>query len=923
MGRIQSNVGLITGIDIGGTVDKLMQVASQPRDTLSTRNDGLKSQQAAVTELSALLLAVRYMTDNLGKEAVFDKQEATSSNDAALSASVTGQPAAGLYQFIPVRTAQRQQLLASGVRSDTDPMGGGRLTFRFGDHVERGTRLDVLNGGAGIVRGKIRITDRSGASAEIDLSTAQTIDDVLEAINTSGSINVTAEARGDRLRLVDHTGQTQSNLKVQEVGRGSTAASLGLDSIDLAASTADGRSVLSLAGATELSALNDGLGFSASTVLPDVAFTLRDGTTGQIDFSPIISGTSRVDREITLGDVLKAINAASPGKLKAEIGPDGERLVLTDLTTGDGTFSLDALYGSGALADLGLDVAASEGTITGRRILGPLRGVLLSSLGGGSGLGTLGAIELTDRSGMSDTVDLSHAETLQDVVDTLNTARVGIVARVNDARNGILLTDTTGAAAGHLIVANADGTQTADKLRVAVDADVSSVNGGDLQLKVVGLGTKLSELNGGTGVALGKITLYDTLGQHAQVDLANGLVSTVGDVIAAINRLNLGLRAEINSSGDGILVRDTAHGAQALRIVDDTSTAAADLHLTGAGTLRSIDGTPTQVIDGSMTYTIDVTSEQSLGDLVKAINDLHAGVTARVFNDGSSRPYRLLLSSDATGAAGQLVVDASGLPFSLQETARARDALLAMALPGGTGANVLLASPSNEFLDAIPGVRLEIKQPSSTPVTITVDRSDADFMASVKTMVDNYNKFRKKLADDTAYDVTADKASVLTGDLGALRLETELAGLLSGPFAGAGTIRSLGELGLRVTDDGTLELDEATLKARFAEDPQAVKDFFTKAETGFSARFKQLTDQLAGDDTSLLSQRLKTLDQKIQQNQDKIDFMDKRLAAQRDRLLLEFYNLEIAVAKIQTNQKFLDLIKPLDTTTTTTSSSIL
>jgi NAD(P)-dependent dehydrogenase (short-subunit alcohol dehydrogenase family) len=41
------------------------------------------------------------------------------------------------------------------------------------------------------------------------------------------NINVTAVAHGDRLRLVNNTGQAVSNLKVQEVGGGTTAASLG------------------------------------------------------------------------------------------------------------------------------------------------------------------------------------------------------------------------------------------------------------------------------------------------------------------------------------------------------------------------------------------------------------------------------------------------------------------------------------------------------------------------------------------------------------------------------------------------------------------------------------------------------------------------------------------------------------------------
>ena len=49
-----------------------------------------------------------------------------------------------------------------------------------------------LNGGAGVQRGKIRITDRSGAVATIDLSFARTVDDVLQAINSNEDISVTA-----------------------------------------------------------------------------------------------------------------------------------------------------------------------------------------------------------------------------------------------------------------------------------------------------------------------------------------------------------------------------------------------------------------------------------------------------------------------------------------------------------------------------------------------------------------------------------------------------------------------------------------------------------------------------------------------------------------------------------------------------------
>ena len=57
------------------------------------------------------------------------------------------------------------------------------MLFRSHGRVNPSTELDTLNGGQGVRRGTITITDRSGADAEIDLSTSMTVDDVLNAIN--------------------------------------------------------------------------------------------------------------------------------------------------------------------------------------------------------------------------------------------------------------------------------------------------------------------------------------------------------------------------------------------------------------------------------------------------------------------------------------------------------------------------------------------------------------------------------------------------------------------------------------------------------------------------------------------------------------------------------------------------------------------
>jgi len=912
MGRIQTNVGLATGIQIGDTVDALMAIAARPRDNLAARTAAIQDEQIAISELAGLLFALKSTAAKLAKTTLFHSRTATSSNPSALSVTVDGEPPLGTYRFTPLRTAQSQQLLSSGFRSADDPIGAGTLSFRFGEHVERATPLELLRGGQGFDRGTIRITDRSGAQAEIDLATAISVEDVLEAINGNTGINLTAVARGDGFWLLDNTGQTASNLKVEEVGAGTTAASLGLAGIDVAADVADGQDVLRLYEDLDLDQLNDGSGVRIDTILDDVAFTLRDGTTGTIDFSPIIPGGSQVDYDLTLGDVIERINAAAPGQIQAAIAADGDRLVLTDLTSGGGEFTLTATGSYDVLSDLGLDSAAAGGTITGRRVLAGTQTVLLSSLGGGEGLGQLGSLQLTDRSGATATVDLSTAETLQDVVELIDAAGVGIEAGINSARTGVRLVDTTGSTAGNLIVASGDATNTAELLGIAVDDAVDEVAGGDLHLQVVGLNTRLADYNGGSGVARGTFVIRDSAGVPTTVNLQSSQIETIGDVVREINRLADNVRAEINPTGDGIRLVDTADGAGELEVEEGSSTAAADLHLLGAVAQVEIEGETHQVVDGSTTHTIELDDTTTLYELRDAINELDAGVTASIIADGSSRPYHLALYSDRAGRVGRLVIDTSQAGFSMTEIAQGQDALLAMGDLTRPETALLISSPTNRFTEVMPGATLEILQPTGSPVSVTVGTSDDDLVSAVRALVEGYNRFRDRLLTLTEYNEQSETLSILTGDGTALRLDSDLSRFLSGALDGAGPIRSLAEVGIHVEDDATLSFDQSVLGDRFAADPDAVEQFFTTEDVGFAAKLEQLVEQLAGEDDSLLEGRIDVLAEKIERNQQRISEMDEQLASQRERLLLQFYRMEVAVGKMQTVLTALDSIQALE-----------
>ncbi|HEX5470979.1 MAG TPA: flagellar filament capping protein FliD [Lacipirellulaceae bacterium] len=889
-GLITPSTGLITGIPIQDTVDQLMALASQSKNNLSTRTTDLTNEKTAILQLSSLVSAFQFEATQIGAAGLFTARQATSSNQAALSAAIADgkSPAPGTYVFTPVQTASAQQLLSQSFGAG-ETLGAGTVTFGTGGYVDAGIPLQDLNGGAGFSPGKIRITDRSGESAVIDLSFARSVDDVLDAINSNTSINVSVVANGDAFQLTDNTGGA-GNLKVQEISGGTTASSLGLAGIDVASDSATGNDIFSLDSNTELLSLNDGNGVQLRSG-NDLSIALADGSTVDIDL-----GSTK-----TLGDVIAAINGAAPTKLKAEIGADSNRLKLTDLTTGSGTFAISNVGEGTAATDLGLTVAASGGVITGGRLASGLRDTLLSSLDGGQGLGTLGVLDVTNRDNVTSHVDLSGTETLGQIVAAINTQAAGVTASINSARDGIVLTDTTGATTGNFVVANGDSTNTADALHVATDSSVTSVNSGGLQRQQISEATLLSSLNGGAGVDIGDFDITGTSGQIGAVDLnaIDNVATTVGDVIARINALSIGVQARINDRGDGIELFDTLHGGGQITVSEvGNGTTASDLHLLGTSSLATVDGTTTQAIDGTTTATVQIAADDTLATLVGKINALNRGVTASLLNDGTKQ--RLSLQSNKSGAANELLFDTSNTRLSLQEISSGRDALLQY---GGSG-GLLLSSASGTFNNIVDGLNVTVNDGTLQPVTVNVGASTSSLVDTANEFVSAYNSMRDTLTKLTAYDPVAQTTGLLFGTTESLQVDTNLSRLLTNSYFGLGQFQSLQAVGFTLDDKGELSLNDDKLTQAFSEDPDAVTKLFTDPDRGISATVSSAAEHLAGTN-SLLSSRADALSSIIDANNKRIDQMSDSLDKQRDALLAQFNNLESVVASLKNNASVL------------------
>lgn len=1021
MSIISSGVGLVSGLPIQELVDSLIQVQRGPIDQLQNRLGVLTSRRTALLQISAQLLSLQNTAVRFKNPDFFQSATVNSSDESAILASVEAGAVPGEYTFNVRNLATTHQLISKGFASADGALGGsGTLTLEgAAGLLSRSTDLSSLNGGEGVQVGKIRITDRAGNSATVDLIAAKTIDDVINEINAATGIDVEARVDGDRLVIEDRSAGN-GDLTVSEVGNGRTATDLGILQ-SVADSQILGENIVFLAEETSLGQLNDGNGIRTKNGLDDFEVTLANGQSLTFNLSEDIrqdtplallndgngvpGGTIRItDRagnseEIdlsaaaTVQDVLDAINNASGitvtasingsrfviqdnsvgdgetaandlliedvngttaealglagstisstidgqdvytvdsigdviriinldpdngGQLTATLSSDGLSISLTDTTSGSGTFAVTALNDSGAAEDLGLLGSAAGNTIDSRRLLAELNTVLLRSLNGGRGI-DLSNLQITDRNGISQTVNVSNAVTLSDVIDAINDAPTSITASISSSGLGIELTDNSGGN-GNLVVT---GTTAAD-LNLTIDDAVDRVESGNLQRQYVSAATRLEDLNNGIPRGRFRVTLSD--GRSAEVDLTQGNEKTLQDVIEEINsRFSDGLEARINDTGDGLIIEDTAGGAGVLTITEEGGNVAKALGILG----EAAEGE--NFIDGSLETRIKIDANDTLNDVVAKIRSSGADVNASIINDGSSgRPYRLSLTSTRSGREGELAIDTGTTELAFDTLARARDATVVF---GSSDADIplVLTTSSNTLDDAIAGVRLDLIGVSDEPVTISIAKDVDGIVTEFRDFVTNFNSVISTLDDLTSFDPETEVRGILQADATARRIRQSLTDLTARTVSGfPTTLNRLGSVGISLGSGSNLELDEDKLREALANDPEGVKDLFTTEETdedgnttvtGLGGIIEAEIDRLTDSDTGVIPLREDSIQTSEDQLNDRIDQLELLLERRRERLLAQFTAMEAVIARLQSQQSALSALSTLSSNTQTT-----
>jgi flagellar hook-associated protein 3 FlgL len=206
--------------------------------------------------------------------------------------------------------------------------------------VTRLTPVAELGQGAGIDLESGIIVSNGANTATVDLSTAKTVQDIINAINNAGVfVRARINDAGTGIEVLNEVSGT--SLSIGENG-GTTATDLG---------------IRTLTTSTPLTQLNFGNGVTTAsgTGKADLRIVAKNAKTVDVD----------IDGAVTLGDVIDRINAAATTAgvaIKASLATTGNGIRIEDATGGTGDLTVALANLSAAPIDLGIQKTVS-GTV--------------------------------------------------------------------------------------------------------------------------------------------------------------------------------------------------------------------------------------------------------------------------------------------------------------------------------------------------------------------------------------------------------------------------------------------------------------------------------------------------------------------------------------------------------------------------------
>lgn len=538
--------------------------------------------------------------------------------------------------------------------------------------LTRSTKLSDLRSGEGIGDGSIAISD-GNSTRIINLSGASTIGDVADLIEANPPAGRTVTARvGPEGLILDIDDAGGGNFTIREVGGGTTAARLGIyEPLGTLTGPVTGEDLDPIL--TRTTSLADILGVRAQAIVqssgPNNDIVIESLTRGSasngvslqlVDDSALHASPGLVAgaEQVVYSETAVAARAA------LSFSGFGNNLLLTGSVTGTSlnNVTIEVVSG-GAIGDAATATFdANSKTLT----------IAVDSAGNTSIQSVVDAIALegtfTASHDSSDGVDGAY-----NPLSTVSVGDIGVVTGNTSASGGeagtIFVYVEAGATTANQVVtaleANSDVTA---RFRVSLDDSDTSSPGAAGKGNVLP-GASATTINGsGSDLDLTSGIIIENGGESFTIDLSGA--ETIEDLLNVLNGSPAHVRAEVDPTGKGIIVRSRLSG-RPISIGENGGTTAAQLgirttteeiYLTelnygrGVGTFEGTDFTITRP-DG-VALDIDIDGAVTVGDVIDRINN-HA------LNTGSGRVTAAL---NRVGNGIELTASQSSSPGTLSIT---------------------------------------------------------------------------------------------------------------------------------------------------------------------------------------------------------------------------------------------------------------
>lgn len=314
---------------------------------------------------------------------------------------------------------------------------------------------------------------------------------------------------------------------------------------------------------------------------------------------------------------------------------------------------------------------------------------------------------------------------------------------------------------------------------------------------------------------------------------------------------------------------------------------------------------------GTKSITIDSTNN-TLQGIRDAINAANIGVTATIVNDGSATPYRLVVSSNSTGASNSLKITTNGagngvdtlLAYdpagtkNMSQTVAAQDASYTMN-------GITMTSQTNTVSSAIQGVTFTLGTITTAPATLAVSHNTGAVQTAATNFVSAYNALYSELKSRSAYGSATSVAGSLAGD-GTVRLMMgQLQSIFMTPAtpAAGGSLTSLAQVGITTQADGTLKLDSTTFSSALANNYSDVTNLFNSA-TGFATRLDAwATSTITAG--GLISQHITDINTSITGLNNKISQLNIRMNTLQAYYTTQYSNLNMMLTSMNSTSSYL------------------